>query len=139
MTETKVRHALVEKLRSANCVAQPIESGVTGVGIPDLFVRTCKVDCWCEVKIAKPNKDWTWVRINWRPGQLRWIGEYVAHGGKVLLAVGFESKQGEALALFEYPNFLQVYAGDDFSGLARKVGELRPFEGKRLVSIIDNL
>ena len=137
MTETEVRQELVKKIRAVNCIAQPIESGITGIGIPDLFIRTFNTSCWCEVKIAYFKKGF--VQLKWRPGQIPWLSSYNARGGKILLAVGFESKQGEALALFEWPHFLQYYMGDDFSELAHEIGELKPFEGSRLVSIIDNL
>ncbi len=138
MTETEVRRDVACGLRTAGCLAQPIESGGTSIGIPDLFARTLKTDCWCEVKIG--NFSGGWVHLKWRPGQLHWLRQYDSLGGKVLLIVGFiDSDSEEALALFGWPNFLQHYAEDDFATRALDLTKLKDFDPRGLISIIDNL
>lgn len=56
---------------------QRIESGETGAGIPDLYIRFKFTECWVELKnhkyLSVKDKSWT---IRWRKGQQAWALKY---------------------------------------------------------------
>jgi hypothetical protein len=58
-------------------LVQRIESGETGRGIPDLYIRTQKREIWIELKNSYKQSifDSKW-KIGWRPGQQAWSLRY---------------------------------------------------------------
>ena len=85
-----MRQWLIKVMRDKPILLQPIESGGTGIGIPDIFFRTRVNEGWIELKIAKIIKGSFRIKIDWRMGQLNWISRYVSLRGKVLLMIGIE-------------------------------------------------
>lgn len=77
MNEQALWNALHTTLKSYNCIAQRIESGVTGRGIPDLYLRTPKREIWVELKVTSASKvEDEWFKIPWRQGQQAWHLRY---------------------------------------------------------------
>lgn len=85
-SEADVRGALTRALRANNAQAQPIESGSTGLGIPDLFVRTVEVSAWIELKFERyePGIPYT---VPYRPGQFGWLTQHYKLGGTAILGI----------------------------------------------------
>lgn len=86
-SEGKLRAAFVQALRYNKILAQPIESGSTGLGIPDMFLRTGKHSVWAEFKNAKYAIQLPYT-VPFRPGQYRWLKDYYSLGGLSLLVIG---------------------------------------------------
>lgn len=59
---------------------QPIETGGTGLGIPDTNGCFNGVECWIEFKQTE-----AW-NVTVRPGQVGWAERRLRHGGRVYLA-----------------------------------------------------
>lgn len=88
MTETNMYKKLKKHLsgKPGPILLQRIESGGTGLGIPDIyFVTFCKKG-WIELKeipyIPKGNKN---IKIPFRPGQLAWIKNHLKYNEDVFL------------------------------------------------------
>ena len=78
------------KTESINVLLQPIESGRTGLGIPDIFWKTDFNQGWIELKqvyVTKYGK----VVVPFRPGQLPWARKYIALNGNMILLATFEN------------------------------------------------
>ena len=89
MTESSIRQWLIKLLKPYPIKLQPIESGSTGLGIPDLYFRATKQSGWIEFKIGKVNKNGE-IKLRWEPGQLNWIKEHAELNGRTFLFVGVE-------------------------------------------------
>ncbi len=88
MLEKDMRRLLKHKfsVEIPHAVFQPIESGGTGIGIPDFFFRTLYKEGWIELKEVELTSHGIIV-IHYRPGQLRWMRDYTrANGNMILLA-----------------------------------------------------
>jgi hypothetical protein len=85
-SEADVRGALTRALRANDALVQPIESAMTGLGIPDMYVRTKRVSAWVELKYERhePRMPYT---VPFRPGQWGWLARHWALGGTSVLAV----------------------------------------------------
>jgi hypothetical protein len=83
MTEADGRKWLKHMIASNNLQFQPIESGGTGLGIPDVFVQSPAGHLWIELKIGFFVAQG--VRVVFRPGQLTWLKTNVLLGGRVAL------------------------------------------------------
>ena len=72
---------------------QPIESGIKGIGIPDIFYRTFNCEGWIELKyISKfPIMKKSLIRIPFQPGQMNWIKKYRALNGNIFLFLYIEN------------------------------------------------
>lgn len=84
--EKKFSRFLVEKLRTAGWMVQPIESTETACGIPDLYLCKEGRSLWMELKVvpvAWPTKQ----RLPFRPGQYGWLHSHEAHGGRSVVGV----------------------------------------------------
>ncbi len=84
--EHDFRRALVLAIRSTNSIAQPIETGITGLGVPDIFIRTSKVSVWLELKNYKYPVHYP-LEISFRPGQIAWLERHYKLGGISILGV----------------------------------------------------
>jgi hypothetical protein len=71
-------------------IFQRIESGGTGLGIPDAYIRTPRISCWAEVKIGKFNPNTRHIKIKWEKGQMPWLKRHTICGGRstLMLLVG---------------------------------------------------
>jgi hypothetical protein len=85
-SEADVRGTLTRALRANNVMAQPIESGTTGLGISDLFVRTTKVSAWVELKFMRYEPRLPHV-VTFREGQYTWLRRYYELGGTSVLGI----------------------------------------------------
>ena len=103
-SEADVRGHLVKALRANNVQAQPIESGTTGLGIPDMFVRTTCKDLWVELKFERyePRLPYT---VPFRPGQYGWLRRHYELGGLSVLGVWMPS----GMYLWANNNIQEVY------------------------------
>lgn len=84
--EAAFSEKLSRALRDYGVMIQRIESGSTGLGIPDTYVRTSKKSLWMELKnMYFP------VTINlvvpFRPGQYGWLKRHAKLGGISVLAI----------------------------------------------------
>jgi hypothetical protein len=63
-------------------MVQRIETGETGRGVPDVYLRGPKREMWVELKNDRFSSvlDYKW-RIDWRAGQQAWAYEYRKHSG----------------------------------------------------------
>jgi hypothetical protein len=92
MTETDGRQWLRRKLGRFNLQLQAIESGGTGIGIPDLYLRHSEGAMWIELKIG--HYVGTGIRVLFRPGQLPWLQTNVSLGGNVALLMFVPHEEG---------------------------------------------
>lgn len=84
--EALFRRAMVVAIKNTHNIAQPIESGTTGLGVPDLFVRTSKVSAWIELKNYQYPLRYPF-EISFRPGQAMWLERHYKLGGVSILGV----------------------------------------------------
>ena len=75
--ESAFSAALCKLLTNKGIFHQRIESGLTGCGIPDLYIRLSSKEIWVELKNDKiiSIKAKLWL-INWRKGQQSWMLNY---------------------------------------------------------------
>lgn len=90
MLEKEIRRRLKLKILSErlDILFQPIESGATGIGIPDIFFRTAGDEGWIELKEIEVTS-YGAVVVPFRPGQLPWARRYMRLRGKVILLATF--------------------------------------------------
>jgi len=86
-SESELRRTLVRGLRAHHVMAVSIESGTTGLGIPDVYIRTKRVGAWAELKNVKSTIKYPFT-ISFRPGQYQWLTTHHRLGGTSLLIVG---------------------------------------------------
>jgi len=96
MTETDGRRWLRIKLSALDVMLQPIESGGTGIGIPDQFARTREGDYWIELKIGRYVTNG--IKVEFRPGQLNWLRRYANLRGKARLLLFVPHEEGKDFA-----------------------------------------
>lgn len=108
MLETDLYQWTIRKLRGATVKLQAIESGSTGLGIPDWFYRTLTIDGWIEAKCLKDVKEI--VKIPFRPGQFSWLMNYTKLHGNALLFV----QHKEWLTIFQGMMIQREYTIDEF-------------------------
>lgn len=102
--ESNFRGALGMAIRATRNIAQPIESGMSGLGIPDLFVRTSKVSAWIELKNYKFPIKYP-LEVSLRPGQAAWLERHYKLGGLSIL--GISTLEGNFFFVNE--NICRVY------------------------------
>lgn len=84
--ESNFRGALGQAIRATHNIAQPIESGTTGLGIPDMFIRTSRMSAWVELKNERYAIRYPYY-VAFRPGQAAWLERYYKLGGISILGV----------------------------------------------------
>ena len=113
--ETKLNQRILHLMRHNNSnriLGQRVETGVTGLGVPDIFFRSRRCDGWIESKaFAWPTLKETYIKIPYRPGQLGWISLYREKGGKVFLVCLIDNGRlsGEVFC-FEGYSIQEVYS-----------------------------
>jgi hypothetical protein len=82
-SEAGFSKALCADLKRRNLFYQRIESGLTGRGVPDIYIREHKSEIWIELKnmTYESVHHNHWV-IPWRPGQQSWMLRYYIATGK---------------------------------------------------------
>jgi hypothetical protein len=65
------------KAKAKRALIQRIETGETGRGVPDLYLRSIDREYWLELKNVKRSSVYNgcW-QIPWRPGQQAWALQY---------------------------------------------------------------
>lgn len=77
--ESKLWHLMRDGIRPLGAHIQRIESGATGLGIPDVECAYQGAQFWCELKIVDGNKihfqpgQPSWLRKRWDTGCLSWV------------------------------------------------------------------
>ena len=128
--ETLLRRSINKKFREIGVRSQPIESPLTGDGIPDNWISGRELHVWIEFKVDLYGK-WPCKRaIHFRPGQYRWLKEERDHGGG-------------AFVLVQYYNgylLLDIYSIDSKTKRPKETSGLfmRVFEAKRAVEWMKN-
>lgn len=114
MTESKMRKALSEQY-GKNHIIQSIESGGTGIGIPDIFFRTQNKEGWIELKQVRQSAKGK-VNIPFRPGQISWIQRYIKRNGLVILLCSFSNHFPDRGYLFAFKgkNIWEEYSINQF-------------------------
>jgi len=81
-TEAMFSRALCDMLANKPVMVQRIESGETGRGIPDLYLRLKKREVWIELKNHKDQSihQRVWF-VRWRRGQQAWATKYRQSSG----------------------------------------------------------
>lgn len=103
-SESELRRALVKGLRAHRALATPIESGLTGLGIPDLYIRTSKVSAWAELKNIKSRVTYPFT-VPFRQAQHSWLTQHYKLGGTSLLIMAIL----DDIYVFKNSNILTVY------------------------------
>lgn len=87
-SEAAFSSALVSLLRSKGYMVQRIESGETGVGIPDIYALKDGRHYWIETKNL-PYQELLGgtFKVSWRKGQQAWAQAYRIASGKVSYTV----------------------------------------------------
>jgi hypothetical protein len=90
--EASFSGALIRKLGDRVPVVQRIESGTTGVGIPDIYLRAVETEQWVELKNDAHKKFSFPYMVEWRRGQQAWAHRYYqASKRPVITIVAIES------------------------------------------------
>jgi hypothetical protein len=137
MKETLFRNRIIKHIRSTGSVVQAIESEATGVGIPDIFIRTAKTDCWAECKVAEWKNGY--IKLSWRPGQLMWLKNYEECGGRAMLFISFiDSDDEEAIAIIKQTRHMKErYKDSEFVEYCYDYAKLSALTGNTLIALID--
>lgn len=122
---------LCRTLRDYGCKVQRIESGGTGLGIPDAFVRTFHTDVWIEMKNLVFPVTYS-VRVPFRPGQYAWLKDYERMGGHSVLAIASQ----EGFFFFHNEHIHKEYAAPLS---ARADLSLTRLSGRAIVEWLDSL
>jgi len=118
---------------------QLIESGGTGLGIPDIFIRTLNNDVWIEAKrIVWPKRDNTEITIPFQPGQFGWIREYIKLDGKCFLAVIVNGgSYNKKIFMFYKYDIHKTYNLGSFYTLADLILEYNNFDIQQFYTTLD--
>lgn len=82
MTEASVRKWFTARMTRIRGLVQPIETGATSVGVPDLYWRVNADQGWLELKIGRETATGH-INVKWRPGQLAWAYRWTKQGENV--------------------------------------------------------
>lgn len=129
--ESNLRGTMTRVLRAMGYIAQPIESGETGLGIPDLYVRTSKASAWVELKNFRYPLVYP-VQIPFRPRQKEWLADHSALGGLSVLVIG----EPKGVHVFVGPLIKKTYSLplNTCSSLS-----MTKFSGRMFVDLLDEL
>jgi len=130
-SESYLRRAFTTAIRATGNMATPIESGTTGLGIPDMYVRTPKTSVWIEFKNEKFALCYPY-EVSFRPGQYLWLKKHMQLGGTSLLVVG----SPEGIFVFKNECIRQVYdkSLNVYANLIMQV-----VDGRKFVNWLDKL
>jgi hypothetical protein len=130
-SETDFSHHLQPELRKAKCFVQAIESGLTGTGIPDLFIKTKRNPLWMELKhLYYPLGDA--FDVPYRPGQYPWLTRYCEKGGISVLGISYNGG---------FMFFANDHIGERYTKPFFEEGDLflEKINGKIIAQWLDNL
>ena len=116
MTETEGRRWLLNRAKQGGWLYQPIESSVTGIGIPDGYFRTWKNDGWIELKSFNFCGQGI-KKVPFRPGQFNWLQRHTLLGGNSFLFIFYTVKVASGnhvcICVFKDKNIKQEYVYED--------------------------
>jgi len=140
MTETQGRQwfrKLMEPYITGKLLKfQPIESPSTGLGIPDWWFKTVDTEGWIEEKTVRPVNE-NGVKIDWRPGQFRWMRDYVRLHGLGFLFVFTDHGMYHSLTVFMNDSIRESYSMEEFTGLyCFSVTDIRDVEASVLYDVL---
>jgi len=105
-------------------IFQKIESGMTGLGIPDIFFRTKYTDGWIELKeIIWPKKYDTIIKIPFKPGQFSWIKQYSLLCGNMFLICSIRGETN--IYIFRRTYIFKEYTQKEFLRKAYYIGKIK--------------
>ncbi len=136
MTEALIRRWLIKLLKPYPIKLQPIESGGTGLGIPDLYFRTERRGGWIELKVGKINAEGK-MKLRWEPGQLNWIKEHAELNGKTFLFIGVEP---DLIQIMRLSVLYVTHKGADNTLMTSTnyVGPMDLVSAKHIMSVLDS-
>lgn len=83
MTEQQFSEKVVTLLRTGRFFVQSVESHLTSVGIPDLYICDNRIETWLELKVARIPFERVRASgvttVGWRPGQQGWMWSRYQH------------------------------------------------------------
>lgn len=138
MTEADGRRWIRHRAEREGWLYQPIESAMTGLGIPDGFFRTDACEGWIELKRLTKITDV--VAIPFRPNQLQWLMRYHGLGGRAFLFVFYAvqlSHEVESLAVFRGEYIHKTYEWTKFDSMAMLNEPLDYFKRLPLLSVLN--
>lgn len=125
MIETTMYSKLKLIFKKTNSLFQRIESGTTGLGIPDAFFRTKESEGWIELKeITWPYKEHTIIKIPFRPGQYPWLIKYSQLNGNSFLICSIRGRE-QNIYMFKRAFIYQEYTQKEFLHYAYYIGKIR--------------
>ena len=86
-SESRFRNQLVNTMRQEGFKVQAVETGGTGLGVPDVFFARSGLSGWMELKNMQDDILPDTITIDFRPGQIRWLTEFKDEGVNVYLVV----------------------------------------------------
>lgn len=86
--ESKWRERFNSKMTEKGAWCTPIESGATGDGIPDTFMRFNNRGYWIEYKVIDAPLT-SQQKVPFRPGQYNWLRRNHREGGVSLVAIQY--------------------------------------------------
>ena len=122
MLEKDMRRLLKHEVRIQIpwVLIQRIETGSTGIGIPDFYFKTMYNEGWIELKEIKGNVSReAIIKIPYRPGQFNWIKKYISLSGNVILICSI----GEVWHCFKGDYIWEEYMWEDFHLYGQQYGE----------------
>lgn len=90
-SEAEVRGAFNRGIHANRVMGQAVESPLTGIGIPDEYVRTTRQSGWVEFKHEWHEPKSYPYKVDFREGQFPWLTQHWKLGGISVLAVWFPS------------------------------------------------
>lgn len=130
-SEAYLRRTITSSLRAMGYLAQPIESGLTGLGIPDLFVRTKHTSAWIELKNFKYRLVYP-VTVPFRTHQKEWLRKLTGLGGTAILIIS----EPDCIHVFANKKIMGIY----MDSLSKSSDLSMPkFSGQQLVELLDGL
>ena len=118
MIESDLRKKFAKSMDKLGVFFQAIESGSTGVGIPDAFIQLKKKCAWVEFKTVPAKNSSNFVRPEWQEGQIPWALEYKLHGGTWFLVVAVGDK------VFYSKESKDSYRKDELTPIANFMNDL---------------
>jgi hypothetical protein len=130
-SEADFSAALIRALKGCCPFIQRIESGTTGKGIPDLYLRFPKREVWVELKNDRYASIYgAEYMVDWRRGQQAWHLEYFHASGLPVITVvamrdGFVFIPLRERYLHNIVNLQSVYLCTKLSDIVRLLHDLQ--------------
>jgi len=122
--ESAMRKSITRKILKElpHSLVQPIESGGTSLGIPDIYFKTVYSEGWIELKQFMFRNNHC-VYIPFRPGQIAWINNYLSLHGNIAILGTFtlnkHTRDWQKLWIIIKNRFIkEVYTYEEFLTIA---------------------